>query len=70
MSEAYRTYQAFGAANPDIRNRFHETALREARMATEYRHEAPLGPDRPGFLGRLRLAFDRPVSAEARNCPA
>ena len=37
MSEAYLTNWSFGGETPDTRNHFHETALREARIASDHR---------------------------------
>jgi hypothetical protein len=72
VSEAYLTSYRFGGDAPDGRSHFHETALREARIATEYRQrEVDVTPAQPGFLARLRMALAGPsASAEACNCPA
>jgi hypothetical protein len=71
MSEAYLTNWSFGGDTPDTRNRFHETALREARVATERRALVPESPAQASFLTRLRLAFAGQTAAtEACNCPA
>ncbi len=70
MSEAYLTNWSFGGETPDTRNHFHDTALREARIATEYRQVESPSPAREGFLTRLRLAFMKPSANEACNCPA
>jgi hypothetical protein len=55
--------------DPDTRNRFHETALREARVASEYRKVERVAPAQPRFVARLRLAFAGPAATEACNCP-
>ena len=71
MSEAYLTNWSFGGETPDTRSHFHETALREARIATDYREVEPAIPARESLLTRLRLAFGGPsATAEACNCPA
>ena len=70
MSDAYLTNWSFGGETPDTRNHFHETALREARVASEHRQVEPASPTRDGFLTRLRLAFAGPSATEACNCPA
>lgn len=72
MSEAYLTNFSFGGETPSGRSHFHDTALREARVATEYRErETDVAPTQPSFLARLRLAFAGPSAApDACNCPA
>lgn len=70
MSEAYLTNWSFGGDSGDTRNRFHETARFEARVATEYRRVEPVEPARPNFLARLRAALAGPSAADACNCPA
>ena len=71
MSEAYLTNWSFGGETPDTRNHFHETAIREARVATEHRSVEPAAPARASFLTRLRIAFAGPAATtEACNCPA
>jgi hypothetical protein len=70
MSEAYLTNWSFGGEIPDARNHAHEIALREARIASEYRQVEPASPAKESFLRRLRLAFARPAAAEACTCPA
>jgi hypothetical protein len=71
MSEAYLTNWSFGGESPASRDHFHDTAIREARVATEYRKldQAP-ATDAVSFLARLRLALARPTAQEACNCPA
>jgi hypothetical protein len=56
----------------DPLNRFHETALREARYATEYHQIAHAEPPRMGIVARLRMALtgDHSASAETCSCPA
>jgi hypothetical protein len=70
MSEAYLTNWSFGGETPDTRNHFHETALREARIASDYRDVEPAPPDKGSFVNRLRLAFAGPSAVDACNCPA
>lgn len=70
MSEEYRLNWPFGGETPGDRNHFHETALREARVATEYRQIEPVVPARTSLLARLRLAFAGPAAPEACDCPA
>ena len=70
MSKAYLTNWSFGGETPDTRNHFHDTALRDARIASDYRQVEPAFPARERFLTRLRLAFAGPSATEACNCPA
>jgi hypothetical protein len=70
MSEAYLTNWSFGGETPDTRNHFHDTALREARIASERREIVPASPARETFLTRLRFAFAGRPAADACNCPA
>lgn len=72
MSEAYLTNWSFGGDTRSGRSHFHETALREARVATEFHEpETRVEPAQAGFLARLRLAFAGPSAApDACNCPA
>jgi hypothetical protein len=41
----------------DPRNQFHERALHEARIATDYRQVETSAPARAGLVSRLRLAL-------------
>jgi hypothetical protein len=73
MTEIHLAHMSWGNDAADDRNRFHETALREARVATEYREVEHAAPARPAtFVTRLRLAFAGGPAAttEACNCPA
>ncbi len=70
MSEAYLTNWSFGGETPDTRNYFHETAIREARVASDYHHAEPAAPVRERFVTRLRLAFAGPSATDACNSPA
>jgi hypothetical protein len=71
MSEIQLTHFSFGAVAPD-RDRFHDVAVREARMTTDRiettRQAAPVR----SFAARLRLALAAgpAVTTEACNCPA
>ena len=75
MSEIQLVHFSFGGESPD-RSRMHETALRDARVATDHRDavQAPTGRDataRVGLVSRLRLAFSGgPAVTEPCNCPA
>ena len=67
MSEAYFTNWLVDHAGDD-RNRFHETALHEARVATELR-AAPAAPSgRTSLVDRLRAAVTRARPAERCDC--
>jgi hypothetical protein len=74
MSDVSLSNWSFGGEPASGRSHFHDTALREARIATEYHereHEHEAAPAQPGFLARLRLAFAGPAAApDACNCPA
>ena len=72
MFELYLSHTSAGEHSTDPRNRFHETALHEARIASDYRQPAPEVSPRPSFATRLRLAFagGPPATTEACNCPA
>jgi hypothetical protein len=70
MSDAYRASFSFGTTNPEGCCHFHEVALREARIASEYHHGEPVTSMRERALTRLRFAFARPAEPEACNCPA
>ena len=75
MPEEYRTNWPFGGETPDTRSHFHETALHEARTATDYREGAQREVAqthrvRDSFLTRLQLAIAGPAATDACNCPA
>ena len=73
MFELYLSHTSAGEHSTDPRNRFHETAIREAQIATEWTQAAPVAAaTRPSFVSRLRLAFagGTAVTTEACNCPA
>jgi hypothetical protein len=53
------------------RDQFHETAVHEARVATEARGITPTAPSHESFMRRLRLVFmGGPAVTEPCNCPA
>jgi hypothetical protein len=76
MSEIQMAHFAFGGESPD-RSRMHETAMRDARVATDH-HEATAAATasngriaRLGLGSRLRVAFaGGPATTEPCNCPA
>ena len=75
MSEAYLTNWSFGGEIPDTRNCFHETALREAQIATDYHStessgDVPALAARASIVARLRNAFARPATIEDCGCAA
>ena len=74
MTDIQLAHLSWGNDAADNRDRFHETALREARVASDYRQvedvvRAPAAS--PSFVTRLRLAFAGVPSAttEACSCP-
>lgn len=75
MSEVQMAHFSFGGEAPD-RSRMHETAMRDARVATDH-HEVASAPARSSLIAklglgsRLRLAFaGGPATTEPCNCPA
>ena len=75
MSEIQMAHFSFGGESRD-RSRIHETALRDARVATDH-HETAVAPARSGLVAglglgsRLRVAFaGGPATTEPCNCPA
>jgi hypothetical protein len=71
--ELYLSHTSFGEHSTDPRNRFHETAMREARIVSEWDRGEPVpGPSKPSLVARMRLAFAGGPShtTEACNCPA
>lgn len=76
MSAIQMAHFTFGGESPD-RSRMHETAMRDARIATDrYESEQP-APARTGLAARLGLgsrlsvAFaGGPATTEPCNCPA
>ena len=73
MFELYLSHTSSGEHSTDPRNQFHEMAIREARVATEWasRDQGAVA-SKPGFVARLRLALagGPTVTTEACNCPA
>ena len=71
MTEIHLAHLSWGSDAVDDRNRFHETALREARTATEYRGQVDnrraCGPRPPA--SRLRPAGSSSATTDC-NCPA
>ena len=68
MSEAYLTNWAMGS-HFDDRDRFHDVALHEARIATERRPATPPRAPADSLVSRLRLALGRPAPMDACDCP-
>ncbi len=75
MSEIQMAHFSFGGESPE-RSRFHEVALRDARVTTD-RHETEAAPARAGLVARLglgsrlRVAFaGGQATTEPCNCPA
>jgi hypothetical protein len=71
MFEIHPSSWPFAVDGSDPRNQFHETALREARVATEAQGVTLASPAHEGFVTRLRLALTGgPAVTEPCNCPA
>jgi hypothetical protein len=73
MFEVYPSNWPVAVDSSDPRNQFHERALHEARIASDYRQVETSAPARAGLVTRLRLAIARgpAISAtEPCNCPA
>lgn len=72
MTEILMTHVSFRDDMHAGRDRIHETALHDARVATDYRRPDADALARPSFATRLRLAFaGRPAATtKACNCPA
>ena len=69
MSEAYLTNWAMGRNFAD-RDRFHDVALHEARIATERQATPVRTVAGESLISRVRLALGRPLPVEACDCPA
>jgi hypothetical protein len=67
MSEAYLTNWALGS-HFDDRDRFHDVALHEARVATERHAVATRREPDASLVRRLRLALGRPAPMDACDC--
>lgn len=73
MFEVYPSNWPVAVDSSDPRNQFHERALHEARIASDYRQGATTAPARAGLVTRLRVAIGGgpAISAtEPCNCPA
>ena len=72
MFEIYMSHTGSGGHTTDPLNQFHETALREARIASEWRGREIAVSTEPSLIARVRAAFGRPVatSPEPCACPA
>ena len=57
MFEVYPSNWPVAVDTTDPRNQFHERALHEARIATDYRQVETSAPARVGLVTRLRLAI-------------
>jgi len=69
MFELY-TAEAFAPDPTDPRNLFHERALHEARIASEFRELTDSRPQAPGLLARFRTAIaNRGAVATTQACP-
>ena len=70
MSEAYLTNWALGSHFDDLdRDRFHDVALREARIATDRRPAPRVTASGDSLVSRVRLAFGRPTRVDPCDCP-
>lgn len=71
MFEVYPSNWPVAVDTTDPRNQFHETAMHEARIATDFRQYPVEAVDQPSIVTRLRLAIaGGPAAAEPCNCPA
>lgn len=73
MFELYLSHTSAGEHSTDPRNRFHETAIRDARIATDWsERQSVTAAARISLVTRLRNAFTGgpAVATEACNCPA
>ena len=69
MFELY-TAEAFAPDPTDPRNLFHERALHEARIASEFRELAEARPQATGLFARFRTAIaGRGAEATTQTCP-
>ena len=76
MSEIQMAHFAFGGESPD-RSRMHETAMRDARVATDHHQDRQPSPARSGLAARLGLGSRHrfalaggQAATEPCNCPA
>ncbi len=74
MFELYLSHTSPWEHSTDPRNQFHETAMREARIASEWRdaEASAVLVAKPSFVSRLRLAFagGSVTTTDACSCPA
>ncbi len=73
MFEVYPSNWPVAIHSSEPRNQFHERALHEARIATDYRQVATGAPARGGLVTRLRLALgggSAIPATEPCSCPA
>lgn len=68
MSEIQMTHLSFRDDVHTGRDRIHETALHDARVATDYRRPALEASARPSLATRLRLAFAGGPAATTEAC--
>ena len=74
MFELYLSHTSGGEHSTDPRNQFHEIALRDARIASDWLSQ--VAPEvviaRPSFVSRVRLAFAgrQAPTTDACACPA
>jgi hypothetical protein len=76
MSEIQLVHLSFGGESRD-RSRIHETAMRDARFATEHHEGSSTPPARPSLRARLGLGSrlrvvlaSGPETTAACSCPA
>jgi hypothetical protein len=70
MSEAYLTNWSIGSDWTERADPFHETALADARVASEYRRFAPEAKAPTSLIARIRQAVAGPAVAECGTCTA
>ncbi len=71
MFAFHPTNGSFVVDATDPLNRFHETALREARIATDYRHAGSACTPQASFVNRIRLALaGSPATSATCSCAA
>jgi hypothetical protein len=73
MFDVYSSDWPVAVTSTDPRNRFHDLAIREARVATDYHAAGTPSAVRPSLATRLRLALAGAAgmtSSEPCTCPA
>jgi hypothetical protein len=74
MFELYLSHTSAGEHSTDPRNQFHETALRDARIASDWHGAAAstAAAAKPSFASRIRAAFagSSAATTDACSCPA